>query len=133
LRPTPSTADWNGDGKLDLIVGDFVVVVGPDPELTPAQRLLRQKLRKDLEAVNKRIDHLTTSHMERARNRLGLGPPETWTTEERDRLHRAASDIRDGDQEFSRLVAQSGEVCAKLEGLEPRKSPGGLVWILLRR
>ncbi len=36
-RPTPYVADWNGDGKLDLIVGDVFGVPGIDP-LPPEER-----------------------------------------------------------------------------------------------
>jgi hypothetical protein len=40
-EPQPGTrskvcaADWNGDGKLDLLVGDFAMLQPPKPELTP--------------------------------------------------------------------------------------------------
>jgi hypothetical protein len=41
-------ADWNGDGRLDLLLGDFSTLKPKQPELTDEQKKEHEKLRKEL-------------------------------------------------------------------------------------
>ena len=43
-RANLAVTDWNGDGKKDLLVGDYSSSVGPAPDLTPEQAKAREKL-----------------------------------------------------------------------------------------
>ena len=38
MRSKLSVFDWNGDGKLDLIVGDYLLTRSPEPTLTEDQK-----------------------------------------------------------------------------------------------
>lgn len=51
-RAKPCIADWNGDGKPDLLVGDFATVVGPAPVLTEEQVTQKADLEKELKTLN---------------------------------------------------------------------------------
>src|SRR5262249_49065668 len=44
-------ADWNGDGKLDLLVGDIATQKPDLPEPTPEEKKEQDKLRKELDDV----------------------------------------------------------------------------------
>ena len=39
--------DWNGDGRLDLLVGDYSGIEMPEPKLTEEQTAKRDALRKE--------------------------------------------------------------------------------------
>lgn len=53
-RVKPSVTDWNGDGKLDLVVGDFVVEWGPAPELDAEQLAAYEQVKEDSKALSAR-------------------------------------------------------------------------------
>jgi hypothetical protein len=46
-RCKPHVCDWNGDGALDLLVGDFASITGPEPELSAEQEATKAKLHKE--------------------------------------------------------------------------------------
>ncbi len=51
-------ADWNGDGLLDLLVGDIVYQKPDLPEPTPEQKAEHDRLRKELQTVQKNYGEL---------------------------------------------------------------------------
>src|SRR5262249_19157606 len=53
-RAKVCAVDWNGDGRLDLLVGDFATMKPTLPEPTAAQKAEHAKVRKELEEVQKR-------------------------------------------------------------------------------
>jgi hypothetical protein len=58
MRSKIAVADWNGDGLLDLLVGDFAMQKPDLPELTPEEQAEHDKIRKELEAVQGRYSKL---------------------------------------------------------------------------
>jgi hypothetical protein len=57
-RLKPHVCDWNGDGALDLLVGDYASMRGPEPKLTAAQRKTREKLQRELQEVSETMGRL---------------------------------------------------------------------------
>ncbi len=53
-------ADWNGDGKLDLLVGDFAHQKPNRPEPTPDEQAKYDRIRRELEPIQKRSGELFT-------------------------------------------------------------------------
>ncbi len=51
-------ADWNGDGLLDLLVGDFAAQKPDLPEPTPEEKAEHDRLRKELQKVQKSYGEL---------------------------------------------------------------------------
>lgn len=58
MRSKVCVVDWNGDGRLDLLVGDFAMQKPDRPEPTKAERAEFDKIRKELEPVQKRFGEL---------------------------------------------------------------------------
>jgi hypothetical protein len=103
--------DWNGDGKLDLLVGDRTDQKPDRPEPTPEEKAKQEQIRKELEPLQKRYGELA--------QRL-FGPSKVRTNEERDGL----------DKE----MRQIGDQMRPLESQLPRESEThGWVWLFLRK
>src|SRR5262249_9107193 len=58
VRAKVCVVDWNGDGRLDLLVGDYATQRPDLPEATPAEKAAQEKLRKELDAVRKKFSEL---------------------------------------------------------------------------
>jgi hypothetical protein len=57
-RAKVCAADWNGDGRLDLLVGDFASQQPDDPEPTAEEKAEHERIRKELEPLQKRSSEL---------------------------------------------------------------------------
>jgi hypothetical protein len=58
IRAKVCAVDWDGDGRLDLLVGDYATQKPDRPEPTPAEKAEHDKLRKELEATGERFSEL---------------------------------------------------------------------------
>ena len=110
-RAKVCVADWNGDGKLDLLVGDFAYQQPDRPKATTEQEAEYERIRKELEPLRKRYGEL----IQRMR-----GDSRPRTEEDQKKL---------GD-EMSKVSTQMSTLHAKL----PREyEPHGWVWLFLRK
>jgi hypothetical protein len=110
-RSKVCAADWNGDGRLDLLVGDIEYLKPDLPEPTAAQKVEFAKLRKDLEEVRQRYYDLA--------GKLG-GPGSPGDGAEREKAVKEAAEVR------RRWI--------EIEGKLPRESENhGFVWLFLRK
>jgi hypothetical protein len=51
-------SDWNGDGKLDLLVGDYATQKTNQPHPTPKQKAEHDRLQLEMQTVQKRRNEL---------------------------------------------------------------------------
>jgi hypothetical protein len=49
VRAKVALGDWNGDGRPDLLLGDFASREGPEPKLTPEQTKEKERLSQEME------------------------------------------------------------------------------------
>lgn len=106
-RSKVHVVDWNGDGRLDLLVGDFTSVQMPDPELTAEQTLRRDELRKQRDALTKKLSPL-------------------WQKESEEKL-------TDQDQkELKELNGERSKLYEALRPLEAEHKTSGWVWVYQR-
>ncbi|MHC4550076.1 MAG: FG-GAP-like repeat-containing protein [Planctomycetota bacterium] len=57
-RAKVCVVDYDGDGRLDLLVGDYASVSKPEPELTKEQVAERDRLRAEQDALEKKLSQL---------------------------------------------------------------------------
>lgn len=111
IRSRICVTDWNGDGKLDLLVGDFTTQKPDLPEPSPQDKLKHEELRKAKEEVMKR--------MRRLQQKL-YGP-----------------DAVQDEKEYEKLKADLDAVYEQYSNLEsqlPREYDNhGWIWLFLRK
>lgn len=110
MRCKPHVCDWNGDGRLDLLVGDYRSVRGPEPKLTEQQRQRREELEAEQRTNSMKLGEL----YQQADN-----DPESLTG--------------DAKKAFEAVQKRSSEIWTELAPLQPEHKNAGNVWVFLQR
>jgi hypothetical protein len=131
--PRLAVCDWNGDGRLDLLVGDLFNALGPEPQLTKEQAAQRDELRaqtdeawKQLHVVRKEIEDRVAQDLGRLGLQEVLGP----ALEVREALLRLR---RKEDARDSTLTRRLEGLAKELEPLTARPQRHGYIWVYLRK
>ena len=103
--------DWNGDGLLDLLVGDIVYQKPDLPEPTPDEKVEHEKARKELQKIQKRYGVLIQKIH---------GPSRLRKQEEIDKVEKDMQPLR---QQMTELRSK----------LPPEYDRHGWVWLFLRK
>ena len=129
----PAVCDWNGDGRLDLVVGDLFVAMEPEPQLSKEQTARRDELRTQSEEVRKQLTVTRKEIDERVGQdlrKLGLDPASEASRDVREALLRSR---KTEDVHHPTLTQRLEELTQELEPLTARQQIHGYVWVYLRR
>lgn len=134
VRTKPFAADWNGDGKLDLLVGDFLQVAPPAPKLTAAQQSKLKTLKKDLEKMSQQMQASYRQLEQQALKDIGAktvpqpsSPNMSKYQEAFMKRYEAMAKKKDAPQ--NRMATLSAEI----RKLEPQPEATGRIWVYLRK
>ena len=111
VRAKIGVVDWNGDGRLDLLVGDFAMQKPERPKPTAAEQAEQDKLRKELEKQQKRFSDLVGKTR---------GPERERDAEKRKKL---GEELKDTSRKMRDLYAK----------LPQDTEQHGWVWLFLRK
>ena len=111
IRSKVCAADWNGDGRLDLLVGDFATQAPDLPEPTPEHKVKNASLREELEELQR----LYSETVQKV-----FGPNRAKTKEE---LDKANKDLQEASQKMQELQSQ----------LPAEYENHGWIWLFLRK
>ncbi|HZN41652.1 MAG TPA: VCBS repeat-containing protein [Planctomycetota bacterium] len=109
-RCKPHVCDWNGDGTLDLLVGDFASLTGPEPELTDEQKATKAKLMKEQSTISEAMSKL----FQKCDN-----DPDTLTGDDK--------------TQWDTIQKRSSEIWKELTPLQAEHKTAGFVWVYLRK
>lgn len=105
VRTKLCVTDWNGDGRPDLLVGDFWYQKAPSLQLTPEQEAKRDELRRKRTELSTKLSA----------------------------LYRELGDKFGESEEYRKVSQEYGEVHRQLDPLEARPKTRGSVWLFLRQ
>jgi hypothetical protein len=110
IRSKVCAADWDGDGRLDLLVGDFATQAPDLPDPTPEQKAKHDEVRKQLAAVEVRYRELVDKV---------FGPNRAKTKEESEKVRKDLEEVGKKMQELRSELPSEYEM-------------HGWVWLFLR-
>jgi hypothetical protein len=143
IRSQIAVADYNGDGKPDLLLGDFCTYVEPRADLTPQERNELTRLR----ARQARLEPALAAQREKLQEELkdfwkGYGVKESLTPEVQSKYRAKVAEIQ-ARPAFKKLTDESEAVTNAMKPLLRPAGPGalgggqdtphGYVWLFLRR
>jgi hypothetical protein len=134
IRLKPFAADWNGDGKLDLLVGDFFYVARPGPKLSPEQARRYARLAKELDSVERKFSEQFEQIDREARKEVGVAakgpiPPKKYPeySQAFDRHYDAMMVA------MKKRLDRQNVVRRAMGELKPWPEPTGRIWVYLRK
>lgn len=132
-RTKPFAADWNGDGKLDLLVGDYIQIAKPSKPLSAAQKKRLSELERRQRELGPRYARAAQRVQAKVEKEASFRDPRNPTQEEFRRFSAAYDRASKQDKEYLALQKESSELYAKIAALKPQVEGTGLVWVYLRK
>jgi hypothetical protein len=112
--------DWNGDGVLDLLVGDFSMSYGEAPKLTDADKAVQQKAQAALDEAMKALRPYI-EEMQKEGNLAAAKTPEE--RKEREKRMLAVQ------ERYKKELAAMSAAREELQRFQPPYTMDGFVWL----
>jgi hypothetical protein len=132
VRTKPFATDWNGDGKLDLIVGDYISIQNTKSLTAAEKRQLaalqaRQKvLSPKMMAASKRIS-------DKAKKTAGIKDGARISREQSQKFSVIYRKAMDEDKQYKAINEEYYALYQKISEISPRDEGTGVVWVYLRK
>jgi FG-GAP-like repeat len=133
-RVKPSACDWNGDGKLDLLVGDYLSVQGPEPVLSADEKAEKARLTKEHEQISTEFERAYERILEKLTREQGSngskgGEDAIDQAERNARLSKLLGE----DAEYMEISQRMSKVWEQLQKLKSQSFSHGYVWVYLAK
>ena len=132
-RTKPFAADWNGDGKLDLLVGDYIQIEEPGPTLTSVQKIELAALERKQASLSQKMGAASRRVQDKAMKAAGLKSLGNLNSEQMQKYGKAYMAASKADKEYSALMKEYSALYPKISKLRPRNEGTGVVWVYLRK
>jgi hypothetical protein len=124
MRTKVAVADWNGDGRLDLLVGDFRSVRGEAPVLDETQQAEKARLEQESTAARERLTREIGRIREAAAKELEGATPEA--------IQARMVELLDGDVDVKAAQEALTAIFGKLRAFQAQTTFHGHVHVFLR-
>lgn len=127
-RAKVCVVDWNGDGHLDLLVGDFGLVYGEKPKLTEADKKAQQEANAQMQELQKKMRPFFAEYAKKA------APPargEDSPEAKREREAKAQEVFQ--QKEFQELQKEQQKIYETIRKFQRPYTYQGNVWLYLRQ
>jgi hypothetical protein len=114
-RSKVCAADWNGDGRLDLLVGDFGSQRPEHKEVTAEEKAEHERIREELKPLERRASELATQLYGSRRDK-----DKQLSNEEREKLQKERSEL------YEKMTPLRRKLPSEMEY-------HGWVWLFLRK
>jgi hypothetical protein len=132
MRTKLAVFDWNGDGKPDLLVGDVLSTITPEPFLTVDQQKKRDDLEKEVKSVGTKLTYRGEEIRRSARRAVEGHPPETGDFDIQELIDERIEDDLAKDAQYRELSARVDELWEEIAPFKAGHAQHGFVWVYLR-
>ncbi len=133
-RAKVCVADWNNDGKMDLIVGDFSFIQPEPKNLTPEEEKKRDEIKKLLNESHLTYEKLYEKYEKLTKEKLGYGVDDESITEEKlNKFYETMFEMMEQDKEYQEYIEKYSGLYEELSKYEDRPTMHGWVWVYLRK
>ncbi|MBV6457682.1 MAG: hypothetical protein HONBIEJF_00799 [Fimbriimonadaceae bacterium] len=133
VRTKPFVGDWNGDGKMDLLVGDFLMTQAVQRKLTAADEKRLQQIDKETAATQQKMEKFQSQFLAAATKAAGNAPGSVMTKEQQDAYVKAWRKAEEATPEYGKLLKQLTTLGNESAKYRPRDESNGFVWVYLRK
>ena len=132
-RPKLNVADWNGDGKLDLLIGDFASEQKEPTNLTAAQKKKRAALEKQQVEISKGFTSIYTKLTAKALKKAGYASEQAIPKDKTNDFYEIVSSEMQKDKVYIAYQKKIRAVYKALGPLQGQYLTLGHVWVMLRK
>ncbi len=137
-RAKPRAVDWNSDGLVDLLVGDYRAL--PPKALTPEETAQQQALKNQEESLQQERGKRQEALKEEVAKKLGYGPDDLQKIadpEERaqkfDAFYKSLQQTQQTDEKYQSILKRINAIIERLTSFNRMPQAAGNVWLYLRR
>lgn len=128
VRAKVCVVDWNGDGRLDLLVGDFGGIYGTRPSLSERDQKIEQEATDKMQELQKKMQPFYDEYTKRLKAPAG---GDNSTQGKRERQQNAQEILN--QNEFKALQKEMQQVTEAVRKFRRRPEYQGHVWLYLRK
>lgn len=132
-RSKVSVADWNGDGKLDLLVGDFSSSREVPKNLSATQLKRKADLEAEQDKLYADMEKITKPIMARVTKKLGYGPDAKTPKDKVAAFYKAYQAECEKDKAYLAMQKRASAVYGELVPLVGEYKADGFVRVYLRK
>jgi hypothetical protein len=129
-RAKLALADWNGDGRQDLLVGDFSSEPGPEPVLTAADLVERHVLETERSHLDQKYSEVYQLARAKVLEKLGISSDDSG--DEDDEATARIDELVQKDEDCRKVREGLEKNWKKLAPLTAQRKNHGYVWVYLR-
>ncbi len=126
VRAKVCVVDWNGDGKLDLLVGDYSYGQGEVPKLTEDQKKEMTKVQDKLLAASKALQPYQQAMSK-------IGPSVMKIQDPKERQREFDKQYKELNAKYQNELQQQQELAHELSQFTSANYTRGHVWLYLRK
>ncbi|KAF0243586.1 MAG: FG-GAP repeat-containing [Planctomycetota bacterium] len=132
-RTKPAVGDWNGDGKPDLLVGDFSSVETPARELTAEDKAKRKELKAKVDDLSVKSSTMWDEIETQVYKKMGLEADADVPDEREEEYDKLWEELSAANAEYVKVEKELGEAMTALSPFESPRGYRGFVWVYLRK
>lgn len=126
IRAKVWVGDWNGDGHLDLLVGDFAMTFGDKPKMTAADEALQKETKDKLTKLQKELAPL----LQEEYIKLFEDKPDETAAQKTERVKQQEKKLQ---EKFKDKLDEQDNLYETLRKFQPPHFYHGHVWLYLRQ